>query len=263
MDVRSKPDTIQNTHTLCDFIYAIRRLQLLPGKVSRTEDGKSSIPNVRIKFGKEVIPDPRSYPFSLIASSMLPIGSVYRSNMTYRQEPNIGNMAYSMPAFMGQWANSRGMTTNDVARVSKDGLDKAVIDALKHTFREYPAARNIVSVYVNGGFGDSSRPKEFGIERPFWDYKSQAPTQEGSNILHKVVKDMSSFGAYEPSWYNSGYMDEEQGKIKRKSLEDQHYKELLRLFDEVGPTAFMPKTVLGREMMFHPKGGVIPNLEKG
>ena len=158
----------------------------------------------------------------------------------------------------------KGLSKSDVAGISSNRLDMAVIDAVKHHLRQYPAARNIMSAYVNGGFGDSSQPKKFGIERQLWDYGAKAPTPEGTNTIKKIVGDMKAFGAYDPRRYsadNPSYGDE--AEEKSDAYADKHYNEILRFVDEIGPHAFMPKTILGKEMMFHPRGGIVPNLEKG
>ena len=46
------------------------------------------------------------------------------------------------------------------------------------------------------------------------------------------------------------------------ALQEKHYNELLRLFDEVGPHMFMPNTLLGRDALYHPVGGLVPNAER-
>lgn len=187
--------------------------------------------------------DVRVAPLTYLAAGMLPDSGYRRPE---GESAYIGNLAYAMPGVMGLYAKRKGWSAEQKDAVETNGLDRAVMDAIKWTSARYPASRNVLSAYINGGFGDVSDMKGYGIKRPFWDYSASAPTLEGSNALKKVVADIRRTGAYHT-----------EESMKR------HYDELLRFFDNVGPYVFMPKTALG-DIGFNSKTiGLFPSIEKG
>lgn len=207
-----------------------------------------------------IVPDQRVAALTFLASSMLP------GRAMYRPEPNIGNMAFTIPFVTGQYGLDTGMSKekmdfSDRKMTGNEGLDQTVIDAIRQQAAKYPVAKNFVSAFVNGGFGDVADKKGFGIARSFWDYAAGAPTPEGTNNLKKVVQDIDRTGAYA----RIADMQKESPGFQPRTQEqnrDLHYRELLRLVDGVGKDVFMPRTVLGRPMMDHPVGGVLPTAER-
>ena len=270
----------------------------VPGELSPKIKGYNAamaqlrVGDKKVPYG--ITPDLRASMITQIASSMLPIGS--KGAPQYSTDPNIGNMAYDIPAVLGSYARDKNMSEEAIEKAKGKDLDTAVLEAVKHTYNKYPALKNIASAYVNGGFGDSKDPKGFGMGEPLWDYFAKAPTQEGTNMLRKVVNDIGAAGGY------GGYVDHDKdGKIDvpddinvsgqdllpfvakdpengrrfiqaqrstaprtryDNEMKEKHFRELLRFFDNVGPSVFTPKTILGKEMAFHPEGGLIPNAEK-
>ena len=90
-------------------------------------------------------------------------------------------------------------------------------------------------------------------------------------MLRKVVGDIALSGGYggeEPKRIRDkngnltdNFVDPYTGYSKDK--QNRHYSELLRFFDSVGPHIFSPRTVLGNQMLTHPEGGILSNIEKG
>lgn len=209
---------------------------------------------------KGIVPDQRVAPLTILASGMLP------GRAMYRPEPNIGNLAFGLPFVTGQYGIDTGMSKekmdfSDRKMTGEEGLDQTVLDAIRQQAAKYPAAKNFVSAFVNGGFGDVADKEGFGIERSFWDYAAGAPTPDGTNNLKKVVQDIDRMGAYA----RIADMQKENPRFQSRTPEqnrDLHYRELLRLVDNVGKDVFMPRTVLGRPMLDHPVGGVLPTAER-
>ena len=137
--------------------------------------------------------DPRQGILDYLAASMLPLNT---KTSTYRTEPSIGNMAYVIPAATEQYAKARGLTEEDRNKLTENGLDQVVIDSIKHFGAEHPSVKNLLSAYINGGFGRSDQPQTYGLSRPLWDYNAQAPTPVGSNMLWKATQHLGRAGAY-------------------------------------------------------------------
>ena len=151
----------------------------------------SMLPGAKRSLG---IPyDPRQGVLDYIAASMIPLDP---DRATYSKEPNIGNTGFFIPALMQQYANERGLDAYDKLSLYENGLDKVVLNAIKKFGADHPAVKNLLSAYVNGGFGRSSQPQTYGLSRPLWDYNAQATTPTGSNMLWKATQHLGRAGAY-------------------------------------------------------------------
>lgn len=168
--------------------------------------------------------------------------------------PSIGNMAYYAPAVLGQYAMDHNLSSNEVSQLKDVALDRMTIDAVKRELAKYPAVKNYLSAYVNGGFGDVRNPEEYGIKEPLYDYDAMAPTPAGSNAVMRAARAIAPAPEY--SWQARRYPGGDHEKYRQKL-----YGEGLRLFDELGPT-LMPKTFLGKPMLSHPTGGLYDSAER-
>ena len=168
--------------------------------------------------------------------------------------PSIGNMAYYAPAVLGQYAMDHNLSSNEVSQLKDVALDRMTIDAVKRELAKYPAVKNYLSAYVNGGFGDVRNPEQYGIKEPLYDYDAMAPTPAGSNAVMRAAKALAPVPKYPRQ--AERYPDEDHDKYRQKL-----YSEGLKLFDELGPT-LMPKTFLGKPMLSHPTGGLYNSAER-
>lgn len=168
--------------------------------------------------------------------------------------PSIGNMAYYVPAILGQYAIDHNLSSNEVSKLKDVALDKMTIDAVKRELAKYPAANNYLSAYVNGGFGDVRSPEDYGIKEPMYDYDAMAPTAAGSNAVMRAAKALAPVPEF--SWQAERYPDRDHDKYRQRL-----YREGLRMFDELGP-ALMPRTFLGKPMLSHPVGGIYGSAER-
>ena len=214
-----------------------------------------STPGLPRENGIAYSDDARQSWLTRIAASMLPA----TESTSYAMDPSIGNMAWSIPAITGKWADNSRMTEDDRAWAAENGLDEAVIRSIVEEAGKFPAVKNLVSASVNGGFGDTARPGTFGIQGGLWDYGASAPTPLGTNMVYGATSAIGQGGAYRPMIDATSEVPAEQ---QEANIREKHNAEILRLLDEVGPSVFMPQTVLGSEMMFDPVGGIVPNLEK-
>lgn len=214
-----------------------------------------STPGLPRENGIAYSDDARQAWLTRIAASMLPA----TESTSYTMDPSIGNMAWSIPAITGKWADNSQMTEADRSWAAENGLDEAVIRSIVEEAGKFPAVKNLVSASVNGGFGDTARPGTFGIQSGLWDYGASAPTPLGTNMVYGATSAIGQGGAYRPMVDTTSEVPAEQ---QEADIREKHNAEILRLLDEVGPSVFMPQTVLGSEMMFDPVGGIVPNLEK-
>lgn len=214
-----------------------------------------STPGLPRENGIAYSDDARQAWLTRIAASMLPA----TESTSYTMDPSIGNMAWSIPAITGKWADNSQMTEADRSWAAENGLDEAVIRSIVEEAGKFPAVKNLVSASVNGGFGDTARPGTFGIQSGLWDYGASAPTPLGTNMVYGATSAIGQSGAYRPMIDTTSEVPAEQ---QEADIREKHNAEILRLLDEVGPSVFMPQTVLGSEMMFDPVGGLVPNLEK-
>jgi len=194
---------------------------------------------------------PRQSRFTSLAASMLPTDE----NTSFSMDPSIGNMAYSWAPMMGAWAGDSGMSDEDRQWAADNALDEAVLRAVVQQTGKYPMFRNSISAYVNGGFGDSSRPADFGMSGGLWDFDANALTPLGTNYVDTAVSDIGKTGGLRPTDAGSTTAVDDAKAQKLRS-------EMLRFFDEVGPSVFTPTTVLGHEMVYNPTYGWIDNLSR-
>ena len=188
--------------------------------------------------------DPRTAAVSSLAAGFLPSSWKFKGgdeNMI-----NIGNLADKIPFVLGQTALDRNMTDEEIDKWISAGRDSAVMDSLSDQINKYPAIRNALSAFVNGGFGRTGDAEKFGIKNPMWDYKANALTPYGSNTLHNAAYDL---------WKIVWTGNEER-------LPKRHYNELLRLADGVFPKVLKQNTALGNQMLIHQNGGILPTIDR-